>query len=500
MILYIRRLAPAFVSGLRHSTSSTTIILNAFVLSTGSLLLLLASRIDSSALIVAGTLLSLTSIINEVICGQNLILLYRLLLLGSFGVFAAPQFVLAPGDSISPTMVEFQTPGNAAILALMTSLALSGSCIAWSIAMWGCADRASQPLPSDLRFGEERTLSSLFLVLGVVFCFIHSRVSKIVLLGAFNYGNASSFEANSQFLTINTWGFAGLCCFINVLIFEFRHPQRSRRSIIIKSAIIGAVIMYAFILRGYRSETVTFAATAALIYWQLRRHGELTRKLVLTLSASCIALAAFTLVLGAIRGTEDISEAKAAALRALNPTSKTNDLTTGVEIPALNWLPSVGSAPLVMCVIGLHADGVYDYMLGRTLISRIRNTLPRIINPLREDDVALIYDKRFGVVSTGGMPELAEGYLNFGPWGALLLSAPISLVIFWFYRMALDRDSYYHWCVCAAVIMSVIYSNLYGIGDVYKAALTGILLNSGANFVYRLLVSNRRGFAAIGRK
>jgi len=171
------------------------------------------------------------------------------------------------------------------------------------------------------------------------------------------------------------------------------------------------------------------------------------------------------------------------------PTAKSNDATTGVDVTSLDWLPNIGSATLVMCVVGLHNENAYDYMWGSTLLDRLRNTLPRSINPFRTDDLAMIYDSRFNVTSTGGMPELAEAYLNFGPAGAFLLPGFISCVMFLFYRRALERDNLQSWALFGSILMSIVYSNLYGIGHVYKAGLTGVLINIFIFLIYNIFMA-----------
>jgi hypothetical protein len=469
----------------KHSTGFGFAMVNTLGCLLAYLGLLAIGSVDSKLLLLFGWVLCIALFAYNMFASRDMVLVYRNFLLGGYVLFAMPQLALSPGTYISPTMVEFQTMDNAAIVSLISVVSLGASGVAWWLVM-------SRPLRISAKreIPDDRALAKWLFVIGTIFCLIHSAVSKVVLFGDFNYGTAESYSADAQFLSINTWGFAGLCCFLNVWIMEFgKGHARPIRWTLPGLTII--VIIYCFVLRGFRSEMVTFSVALIVLFWLLREAGRLKAKLALSLAASVCVLGAFTLTLGAIRGSSGTLNVGSAALKALDPTQKSYDVTTGVDIAAYNWLPNVGSGALVMCAVGLREEGAYEYMLGETVIARLRNTLPRIINPLRVDDLALIYDRRFGVTSTGGMPELAEGYINFGWFGAILLSGAISLIIFLFYRRALERNDLSSWAIFGAILMSIIYSNLYGIGHVYKAALTGVLLNLAMIYISRAIISKR---------
>ncbi len=432
-----------------------------------------------------GTALCLAVLLVDFIYEANLVLLYRQFLLGTFAIFAVPEVVLLPGDALSPIMVQFQTVENAAGLAIISALALAGSSIVWHILR-----RQHVPIPVA-GFCARPPMKAIFATLGTLFCLIHAYASPIIMLGALDYGSAAAGLSQGHFLEINTWGFAGLSCFLNLWIVEFRDRSRFTLN---RGLILGytfGVILYAFVLRGFRSEFVTFTITCIILYWQFRGRQKLSLKLVGVAILLAVGLGCFTLVMGAIRDAGSIRMAKAIALESIDLNAKTNEASTGVNVPTLNWLPNVGAAPLVMSVIGLHQQGAYSFMWGETLWQRLDNTLPRIINPLRTTDLAYIYVDRFNVVSTGGMPELAEDYLNFGIMGGLIVSGLISWLIFVVYRRAQRIDSMQSWALCGATIMSLIYSNIYGIGHVYKAALTGILLNVAIFYLYEVVIVGR---------
>jgi hypothetical protein len=482
-LLFQPAFGQAFHRRLEVSRCGVTLALNLGICIVAGLAFIFIGKLEPQILIFLGAALCLLSLVHQLIVGANLILLYRLFLIGSFGLLAVPQLVLFPNISLSPTMIEFQTLDNGAVVALMSALAMGATGIAWVLVMSGYRN-----IPRSTLFVPPKIpLQRLFIVFGTLFCLIQSSTSSAVLFGSFNYGNSSN--SGTQFLDINTWGIAGLACYLNIFILELRNPRRltmRRFGIII---FIISILFYCFVLRGFRSEFVTFTATATMLHWQFRNRGVLTWRYVASLSAIVFLLGAFTLLLGAVRSAEDAGTAKRLALQSLMPTTKSHDVTTGVDVAALDWLPNIGSAPLVMCVVGLHQENAYNYMLGITLLDRLRNTLPRSINPFRTDDLAMIYDSRFNVTSTGGMPELAEAYLNFGPCGAIILPGFISFFIFLFYRRALERDNFQSWALFGSILMSIVYSNLYGIGHVYKAGLTGVLINISVFSIYNIFMA-----------
>jgi hypothetical protein len=475
-----------FSATLSRSSGIATLIINVVICSLCCLGYIVRSWASPEALILLGSGCCFLAFIQQAVMGSNLVLLYRLFLVGTFGMFAIPQMILAPNTALSPTMVEFQTLDNGAAVALLSGLAMGGSNIAWAIVMG-----RARPLGREVHFAIPAvSLQRVFLVLGTVFCVIHARVSAPVLLGSFDYGNTGGGE---HFLNINTWGFAGLCCFLNLLILEFRQTAPRQRGRTLVLVWIGLVFFYAFVLRGFRSELVTFTVAATIFYWQFKNRGAVTPRLVFGLAGLVLALGVFTLVMGAIRGANDSSAVMELAVKSVDMSSRSLDETTGVDVSALNWLPNIGAAPLVLCMVGLKADDAYDFMWGETLWYRLINTLPRSVNPFRTDDLAVIYSNRFGVNSTGGMPELAEGYLNFGVAGPILVTAILSGIMFLFYRRGLERDDFKSWAVFGAILMSMVYSNLYGIGHVYKATLTGVLLNLFVFAVHDIFIAGGQG-------
>ena len=148
-----------------------------------------------------------------------------------------------------------------------------------------------------------------------------------------------------------------------------------------------------------------------------------------------------------------------------------------------------GIASAFANVLHMLQNDVIDWQWGITYLEYILRTPPEFLYPDRPRDLSAIF-ARFGYVSIGGFPELAEAYLSFGLLGVWVVPG---LITYMFVRIEdkAKAGSILYYILLLAILSVFMRGAWYQTFAYYKAMVTGLVIYMGL----RLIMASR--FSAI---
>jgi hypothetical protein len=131
--------------------------------------------------------------------------------------------------------------------------------------------------------------------------------------------------------------------------------------------------------------------------------------------------------------------------------------------------------------------GVIDYSFGKSYLEWFLRIPPEALYPDRPKDYALMFES-YGFLAGGGFFELAEAYMNFGLFGALLVPGIVSFAMAKTYYYARVRQTSLSYFLLFAFLAVFLRGTWYQTFAFFRAFLVCVILY----FVYAFIVQALR--------
>lgn len=145
----------------------------------------------------------------------------------------------------------------------------------------------------------------------------------------------------------------------------------------------------------------------------------------------------------------------------------------GMEIYSFDAISP--TATTLANVIHLIQSGTLDFYYGKSYLEFIPRTPPQLLYPGRPVDLSWMFPD-YGLSAAGGIFELAEGYLNFGLFGAFFIPLIIAFLISRTYWQAFYNQSLWRYFLLFSFLpiwMRGVFNQTFAY---YKAFVTSIIL------------------------
>ncbi len=416
-------------------------------------------------------LITLSLVIFFILCineRENIFFFSRTLILGLIGYFPIAIKVIQGSDAYwSPYELSTQNLRITLLMYVLTSFALLSSTIGLIMG----SRNSSRPIRN---YKDNRALWKIiyFISIPIVFStsylFTKSFGDNIFVAG---YGSSENMKESSLGV-LNSLGITSLyLILLSGLKFNFRYWR------VVFFISFFLFVVYAQILHGGRQDAITPILGVYIIYGLFKQNTSSVKLIYLPIIA---ILYIFFEAWGFLRS--NISDFGVDVFIDLIPNMFSGETAKfGTISPISTTFANV---------VWLIESNSINYLLGQSYYEYFLRTPPQFLYPNRPIDYAWMFDK-FDLQTVGGFFELAEAYLNFGFFGALLVPGLISYLMAKSYSNAFRTQSLLSYLILFTFLSAFLRGTWYQTFAFYKTFLVCMIVYFFVKAIYISLRFNK---------
>lgn len=404
---------------------------------------------------------------------SNVLFLARTLILGSIGYFPLAVKVFAgPAAYFSNYEITTQSLEITILLYVITSFGLLSNIMGLFL---GSPQGPSYVLRPDAG-SKSKSNSTIYWDAAVFFGVI------LVLFACFNYisqyGSTVLFSSYAQnktqaFLDLGVFNAMGIIGIYSVLVGGYKRRIRFWRPLF---WLLGGVwVIYAQLLLGLRQDAMT-TVFGCIVLWGVLNQKEVGLK-----------LAYIPLVLGLLVFMEVWGVARlgiAAGLSATEMVKSAFDFIGQTEIVHFGTFSPIANT--FSNTVWMVQNGVIEYAYGQSYLEWIARIPPEFLYPNRPESYSLMFEE-YGLESGGGFFELAEVYMNFGLFGALIIPGFISYLMAKSYYYAFYQQTMWSYFLLFSFLSLFLRGTWYQTFSFFRGFTVILVLYLGYAFIVQAL-------------
>ncbi|WP_306532894.1 hypothetical protein [Geobacter sp.] len=279
---------------------------------------------------------------------------------------------------------------------------------------------------------------------------------------------AYSLDYEKTFLGLGNYNAIGAIMMMTALLSIKR--DKSKVKLVLLTVVAGYYLIWGILLRGARQDVITPILGCYIVYFIADRKLPVISKKTF---AVCVFVFWFGLTFGRLRMSA-MSNLSFKDVFVLFTYMKDRALES--DMYDLDFISAISTT--FSNTIYMIQNNFIGFSYGESYLDFILRTPPKFLYPDRPEDLALLFENH-GLITGGGVFELAEGYLNFGILGALIVPFVISFVISRFFWQALFRQSLWRYFLLFAFLSVWLRGALYQTFAYYKSIITAMIMYVG---------------------